>query len=90
MDKKFKFVGVNSIKFNRQFKEDADCYQYLALIKWSDETYECKRCKYPKYYLGKKPFSRRCLKCKHDESPTAGTMFDKVKFPLLKGFSYCF
>ncbi len=53
MAKKIKFVGVNSIKFNRQFKSDSDCYEYLASIKWIDETFECKRCKYTKYGIGK-------------------------------------
>jgi ISXO2-like transposase domain/Transposase zinc-ribbon domain len=90
MDKKIKFVGVNSIKFNRQFKSDFDCYEYLASIKWPDEIFECKRCKYTKYCLGKKMFSRRCSKCSYDESPTAGTMFDKCKFSLLIAFHIVF
>jgi hypothetical protein len=90
MGNKFKFVGVNSIKFNQQFKEDSDCHEYLAFIKWPDEKHECKRCGYSKYCKGKKPFSRRCLKCKHDESPTAGTMFDKCKFSLLIAFHIVF
>lgn len=90
MSKKFKFAGVNSIKFNKQFKEDSDCYEYLASIKWADESYKCKRCGHSKYYKGKKPFSRRCLKCKHDQSPTAGTMFDKCKFSLLIAFHIAF
>ena len=29
-----KFTGVNSIKFNRAFSNDDDCYQYLEEIKW--------------------------------------------------------
>ena len=90
MGNKIKFVGVNSIKFNRQFKSDADCYEYLASIKWPGENYQCKRCGYSKYYKGKKLFSKRCLKCKYDESPTAGTMFDKCKFPLLIAFHIVF
>ena len=90
MDKKIKFVGVNSIKFNRQFKSDSDCYEYLASLKWGDETFECKRCKYTKYCTGKKVFSRRCSKCSYDESPTAGTMFDKCKFSLLIAFHIVF
>jgi hypothetical protein len=90
MDKKIMFVGVNSIKFNRQFNSDSDCYQYLASIKWPDETFECKRCKYTKYCSGKKVFSRRCSKCCYDESPTAGTMFDKCKFSLLIAFHIVF
>ena len=39
---------------------------------------------------GSKPNNRRCLKCKYNESPTAGTMFDKVKFSLLVAFHIVF
>jgi hypothetical protein len=59
-------------------------------MKWVDETFECKKCKYTKYCAGKKPFSRRCIKCRYDESPTAGTMFDKCKFSLLIAFHIAF
>jgi hypothetical protein len=90
MDKSFKFVGVNSIQFNREFKEDSDCYEYLASIKWVDGIFECIKCKHGKYCKGKKPFSRRCIKCRYDESPTAGTMFDKCKFSLLLAFHIAF
>lgn len=90
METRIKFAGVNSIKFNRQFKDDLSCYEYLAAIKWQDKEYKCKRCSNDKYCKGKKPYSRRCIKCSHDESPTAGTMFDKCKFPLLIGFHIVF
>lgn len=84
------FKGVNSIKFNRAFTSDDSCYEYIAAIKWEDDQFCCKRCRYDKYCKGKKPYSRRCLKCSHDESPTAGTMFDKCKFPLLLAFHIAF
>ncbi len=29
---------------------------------------------------------RQCTKCRYLESPTAGTLFHKVKFPLVKAF----
>ena len=90
MEARAKFVGVNSIKFNRQFKEDSDCYKYLASVKWDSKDYECKKCGHKKYCKGKKPFSRRCIKCRYDESPTAGTMFDKCKFSLLIAFHIVF
>ncbi len=63
-----KFIGVNSITFNKQFKDDSDCYEYLSLIKW-EAGFVCRKCNSDKYYNGEKPFSRRCLKCKYDESP---------------------
>lgn len=80
---------MNSIKFNQYFKTDEDCLKYIADIKWED-GYTCKRCGNGKYIKGSKPNNRRCLKCKYDESPTAGTMFDKVKFSLLIGFHIIF
>lgn len=83
------FKGVNSIKFNQRFRTNDDCYSYIANIKW-ENGYLCKKCGYEKYILGKKPFSRRCAKCKHDESPTSGTMFDKIKFPVLLAFHIAF
>ena len=89
MEKRYKFGGVNSIKFNRQFQDNSNCFEYLASLKW-EHGYKCKRCGCEKYCNGKKPFSRRCVKCGHDESPTAGTMFDKCKFPLLLAFHIAF
>lgn len=89
MAERVKFAGVNSIKFHQVFKTDDDCLSYLSLIKWED-GYVCKRCQNDKYCVGKKPFNRRCTRCRYDESPTAGTMFDKVKFPLLKAFHIVF
>lgn len=80
---------MNSIKFNQRFKTDEDCYLYIATIKW-ENGYACKKCNNSKYIPGKKPFSRRCSKCKYDESPTAGTMFDKTKFSLLIAFNIIF
>ncbi|MFH2141206.1 MAG: IS1595 family transposase [Bacteroidota bacterium] len=85
-----RFTGVNSIKFNRRFKDDDDCYKYLASIKWIDENFLCRKCGSDKYCKGKKPFSRRCIKCRYDESPTSGTMFDKCKFSLLIAFHIVF
>lgn len=89
MGRKNRFTGVNSIKFNRAFATDDDCYRYLADIKW-EMGYVCLRCGNENYCLGKKPFSRRCTRCKHDESPTAGTMFDRCKFSLLLAFNIAF
>ncbi len=91
MDDIEQYKGVNSMEFNRHFQTDDDCFRYLSKIKWSSENpYKCKKCDNGKYGKGKKPYSRRCTKCNYDESPTAGTMFDKLKFPLLIAFHICF
>ena len=89
MSAREKFIGLNSITFNKRFKEDIDCYEYLSLIKW-ERGYMCRKCNSDKYCKGKKPFSRRCLKCKYDESPTTNTMFEKLKFPILIAFHIIF
>ena len=90
MNERSKFIGVNSIKFYETFSTEEQCYQYLADVKWKDKGYQCRKCGHIKYYKGVKPFSRRCMKCKYDESPTAGTMFDKCKFSLHLAFHIAF
>lgn len=89
METRNQFIGVNSIKFYNRFQSDEDCYKYLADIKWQD-GYVCKKCGNSHYCQGRKPYSRRCCKCKYDESPTTGTLFDKLKFPLLVAFHIAF
>jgi hypothetical protein len=89
LDNRATFAGVNSIKFNQHFKTEEDCLKYIGEIKW-ERGYKCRRCSNERFIKGAKPYHRRCLKCKHDESPTAGTMFDKVKFSLLIAFHIVF
>lgn len=83
------FRGVNSIKFNRRFKDDNDCLEYLAEVKWLN-GYKCKRCNNDKFGAGKNIHNRRCTKCRYDESPTVGTMFEKLKFSILIAFHIVF
>jgi hypothetical protein len=83
------FTGLNSIKFNQRFREDKDCLIYLSNIKWVD-GYKCKRCGNDKFSKGKKAQNRRCTKCNYDESPTVGTLFEKLKFSILIAFHIAF
>jgi hypothetical protein len=83
------FTGVNSIKFSRRFRDDEDCLIYLSDTKWGN-GYNCKRCDNNKFSKGKKPHNKRCTKCNYDESPTAGTLFEKLKFPVLTAFHIVF
>ena len=85
----YKFVGVNSITFNRTFQTEENCLKYLSFLKW-EEGFNCKRCQNSKFSQGKKLYNRRCTKCRYEESPTAITMFDKVKFSLLKALHIVF
>ena len=83
------FRGVNSIKFNQRFKDDDDCLEYLAEVKWLN-GYKCKRCNNTRFGNGKNIHNKRCTKCRYDESPTVGTMFEKLKFSILIAFHIVF
>lgn len=76
--------------FYKRFDSDDSCYSYLSEIKWSGNSYVCKKCGNTHYCKGRSPYSRRCTRCKYDESVTSGTMFDKCKFPLLLAFHIAF
>ena len=89
MEKRDIFVGVHSINFNNRFKTDDDCLAYIAKLKW-ENGYKCKKCGCVKFISGSKLNNKRCLSCKYDESPTAGTMFDKIKFFILIAFHIIF
>lgn len=89
MGDEYIFRGVNSIKFNQRFKDDNDCLAYLSNLKWAD-GYKCKKCENNKFCIGRKFLNKRCTKCRYDESPTAGTLFEKIKFPLLIAFHIMF
>ena len=46
----------------------------------------CERCQNQKYCKGTLRQTRQCTKCGYQATPTSGTLFHKVKFPLLKAF----
>lgn len=48
MNERTQFKGVNSIKFNKAFSTDDDCYRYLAEIKWNETEFHCKKCGHAK------------------------------------------
>ncbi len=82
------FRGQNLIQFAERFKTDEDCLIYLSEIKW-ESGYVCRKCGHTKYQE-RKNHSRTCNHCSDTESPTANTLFHKVKFGLRKAFFMCF
>ena len=83
------FKGISIQQFNRSFKNEEDCQQYLFNMKWKD-GYRCRRCGCLQCGKGKTRFYLRCKACGYDESVTAHTMFHKLKIPLLKAFGMAF
>jgi len=80
------FKGTDLLEFIKYFPDDKSCLEYIASIKWPDDKFCCKKCGHANYCKGKQFFSRRCTKCKYDESPTSGTMFNKLGFEPLRAF----
>jgi hypothetical protein len=80
------FIGTDLLKFIKTFPDENTCLKYLAEIKWSTNEFCCKKCGNTNYCKGKQDYSRRCTKCKYDESPTSGTMFERIGFELLRAF----
>ena len=70
---------------NQLFNDDDFCLKFLSELKWGEE-FVCRKCGNTNYCQGKVPYSRRCTRCKHDESPTVNTIFHNSKFPISKAF----
>lgn len=83
MEKRFESLTI--FDFQQQFADDKSCMTYLSNVKWSS-GFICPQCSNPKYCNGHKEHIRQCTKCNYLASPTSGTLFHKVKFPLLKAF----
>ena len=73
------FKGISDDQFNQYFQDEEHCLKYLASLKW-DKGYNCKKCGSEKWWKGRLAYDRRCQKCGYNESPTAGTLFHKLKF----------
>ena len=74
-----KDTDLSLFEFQSKFTSDRDCIEYLSTMKWS-KGFECKKCKHTHYCKGVKEFDRQCTRCRSIESPTAGTLFHRVRF----------
>lgn len=83
MEQRFKSLSL--FEFQKRFSTTDDCLSYLADIKWSD-GFCCRKCGHKKSCKGVAAGSLQCTSCNYTESPTANTLFHKVKFDLVKAF----
>jgi len=84
MGKIFK-TELSGEQLEELFSSDEKCYEFLAELKWRD-GFTCRKCGNTNHCPGKAPHSRRCTKCKTEESSSAGTIFHNCKFPISKAF----
>lgn len=83
------FKGTNIIDFVKQFDTKDKCLRYLSSLKWR-RGFFCSKCSNASWSKTKYFHIRRCNKCKHKESATAGTLFHKCKIDLPKAFMIIF
>lgn len=67
------------------FENPEKVLKFVADMKWID-GFQCRKCGHTNFCEGKTPSSRRCTRCKSEESATAHTIFHNLKFPVNKAF----
>ncbi|HRY33495.1 MAG TPA: IS1595 family transposase [Bacteroidales bacterium] len=75
------FRKIELPDFQRLLEDEDSAYALIAAEKWK-EGFVCRHCGHTNYCLGKSPHSRRCTRCKREESATAHTIFHKCKINL--------
>lgn len=81
--KEFKTISLQELRL--RFDSEDACLKFLAGIKWKD-GFVCRKCGNTNYCAGKKPYSRRCTKCKTEESATSHTLFHNCRIALPEAF----
>ena len=76
---------ISALQAEELFNDGEKVMKFVADIKW-EKGFECRSCGHTNYCEGKTPHSRRCTRCKKEESATAHTIFHNIKFPLNKAF----
>jgi len=76
---------INKERLNEFFNNEEKSLEFLAELKWGN-GFVCRKCQHINSCQGKVPFSRRCTRCKNEESATAATVFHNLKFPVNKAF----
>jgi two-component system, sensor histidine kinase LadS len=83
------FGQIDRQQFSQSFGDEEKCLAILSGDKWKD-GFVCRHCGNTNYCKGKKPFSRRCTRCKREESATAHTIFHHCRIPLPKAFELAY
>jgi two-component system, sensor histidine kinase LadS len=76
---------IDKEQLEELFTDDDKCLEFLANLKWSN-GFVCRKCGNTNSCSGKTPHSRRCTRCKSEESATTATIFHNCKFSISKAF----
>jgi hypothetical protein len=72
-------------EFSSKYPDQESCYKFLAELKWKI-GYKCIKCNNDNYAVDDVKQSRRCTKCRYEESAMHNTIFENNKIPLNKAF----
>ncbi len=75
--------------FEERFKTEDQCLAWLAGQKWKD-GFKCRKCGHTNYCKGRTPHSRRCTRCKYEETAKSFTVFHRCRVPLPTAFKILF
>jgi len=80
---------LDTDQFRKTFSLQHECLEVLANAKWAD-GFVCRNCGNENYCQGKTAFSRRCTRCKKEESATAHTIFHHCRMELPLAFEIAY
>ena len=71
------------LEWAAKFAAEEACLAELARRKWPG-GFICPRCGHDRAHVLQRRDTRQCLACRHQSSPTVGTVFEHTKLPLAK------
>ncbi|WP_207532309.1 7TM diverse intracellular signaling domain-containing protein [Desertivirga arenae] len=80
---------VDFEEFSKIYPDRETCFKYLSDLKWT-KGYSCRKCGNTNFHEGQLPYSRRCTKCRYEESVIANTIFQNSRIPINKAFYMLF
>lgn len=83
------FITMDTERFKVTFDTEEKCLAILSELKWKD-GFVCHKCGSERYGKGKSPYSRRCTRCKTEESATAHTIFHHCRISLPVAFEIAY
>lgn len=75
------FFKLTVEEFQNKYLTDEQCFELLSSLKWGN-YFRCRKCGHTHFCRGRSVGSRRCTKCKKEESATANTIFHHCKLPI--------
>lgn len=80
---------VSFEEFSIEYPDRDACFKFLSDLKWAN-GYRCKKCSNTEYWAGNLPFSRKCSRCKYDESVIVGTVLQNTRISVNKALYIIF